>query len=123
MRLAADSLPGTALDPASLAHANLARLADSGELGLVKTLANWPRVVEGAAEAHEPHRLAFYLQELAAEFHQLWNKGKDDSALRFIVSGDAELTLARLALVQAVANVVASGLAVFGVEPVEEMRG
>ncbi|MBI1778895.1 MAG: arginine--tRNA ligase [Proteobacteria bacterium] len=123
MRLAAESLPNRDLGPQALAQANLARLTDSGELGLVKMLANWPRIVEGAAEAHEPHRLAFYLQDLAAEFHQLWNKGKDDAALRFIVAGDTDLTLARLALVQAVAYVVASGLAVFGVEPVEEMRG
>src|SRR5258708_38243506 len=114
MRLAGESLPNAGLDPGSLAQANLARLTDSGELGLVKALANWPRIVEGAAEAHEPHRLAFYLQDLAAEFHQLWHKGKDDSALRFIVAGDTELTLARLALVQAVAHVLASGLAAVG---------
>lgn len=97
-------------------------MTDSAEIGLIRTLANWPRVVEGAAEAHEPHRLAFYLYDLAAEFHQLWNKGKDDATLRFIIAGEDETTRARLALVQAVATVIASGLAVFGVEPVEEMR-
>jgi arginyl-tRNA synthetase len=86
-------------------------------------LAQWPRIVEGAAETHEPHRIAFYLQDVAAAFHGLWNKGKDEARLRFIQSGAPELTFARLALVQAVAFVVASGLAVFGVTPVEEMRG
>jgi arginyl-tRNA synthetase len=122
-RLASESLPGQDLSPNALAKENLARLTDSAELALVKSLSNWPRVVEGAAEAHEPHRLAFYLYDLAAEFHQLWNKGKDDAALRFVVAADHELTRARLALVQAVATVIASGLHVFGVQPVEEMRG
>ena len=75
-----------------------------------------------AAQAHEPHRVAFYLNDVAAEFHGLWNKGKDDKSLRFIIADDVELTLARLALVRAVANVIASGLDVFGVTPVEEMR-
>ena len=80
-----------------------------------------PRIVESAAEAHEPHRIAFYLQEVAAQFHLLWTKGKDEATLRFIIAGDPELTRARLVLVRAVAVVIASGLAVFGVEPVEEM--
>jgi arginyl-tRNA synthetase len=122
MRLAAESIPANLLTPTALSAANLARLTDPGEIGLIRTLANWPRVVEGAAEAHEPHRLAFYLYDLAAEFHQLWNKGKDDATLRFIVAGEEETTRARLALVQGVATVIASGLKVFGVEPVEEMR-
>ena len=85
-------------------------------------LAGWPRLVESAAEAHEPHRVAFYLNDVAAAFHGLWNKGKDDAALRFILADDPALTTARLALVQAVAFVIASGLRIFGVEPVEEMR-
>ena len=122
MRLAGESIPKNLLTPDALAQGNLDRLTDSAEIGLIRTLANWPRVVEGAAEAHEPHRLAFYLYDLAAEFHQLWNKGKDDATLRFIIAGEDETTRARLALVQAVATVIASGLAVFGVEPVEEMR-
>ena len=99
-----------------------ARLTDPAELALIRQLASWPRLVESAAEAHEPHRIAFYLQDLAAAFHGLWNKGKDDASLRFILADAPELTLARLALVQAVAFVIASGLEVFGVEPVEEMR-
>ena len=122
LRLAGESIPRNLLEPVALAHGNLGRLTDPSEIGLIRTLANWPRIVEGAAEAHEPHRLAFYLYDLAAEFHQLWNKGKDDATLRFIIAGEDETTRARLALVQGVATVIASGLAVFGVEPVEEMR-
>ena len=122
MRLAGESIPKNLLTPQALTQGNLGRLTDPSEIGLLRTLANWPRIVEGAAEAHEPHRLAFYLYDLAAEFHQLWNKGKDDATLRFIIAGEDEITRARLALVQAVATVIASGLAVFGVEPVEEMR-
>ena len=104
-----------------LSGARIERLADPAELSLIRQLALWPRLVESAAEAHEPHRIAFYLQETAAQFHMLWNKGKDEATLRFILAADPELTRARLALVRAVAIVVASGLAVFGVEPAREM--
>jgi len=97
-------------------------LASADELGLIRHLAGWPRLVENAAESHEPHRIAFYLQDLAALFHMLWNKGKDDGSLRFVIAEKPELTRARLALVQGVKHVIASGLRVFGVEPVEEMR-
>ena len=89
---------------------------------MIKQLAAWPRLVEAAAEAHEPHRIAFYLYDLAAAFHGLWTKGKDEAHLRFLLPQEPELTKARVALVQAVAFVVASGLETFGVEPVEEMR-
>ena len=106
----------------SLTDSLLERLTAVEELGLVKHLAGWPRLVESAAETHEPHRIAFYLQDLSALFHMLWNKGKDDATLRFIVSGDKSLTQARLALVQGIKHVIASGLSVFGVEPIEEMR-
>jgi arginyl-tRNA synthetase len=122
MRNAAAEMPDLDLSAAALAAAPLDRLADPAELGLVKQLAAWPRVVESAAEAHEPHRVAFYLLDLAAGFHGLWNKGKEDASLRFLLAEDRALTTARLALVQAVAIVIASGLAIFGVEPVEEMR-
>jgi arginyl-tRNA synthetase len=122
LRHAAEQFSAAQLRPESLAAAPLARLTDPAELALIRHLASWPRLVESAAETHEPHRIAFYLQELAAAFHGLWNKGKDDSGLRFIMSDAPELTMARLTLVQAVAFVVASGLKVFGVEPVEEMR-
>jgi len=77
--------------------------------------------VEAAAQAHEPHRVAFYLYDLAAAFHGLWNRGNDDPSLRFIVD-DAELSRARLALIGVVAQVIRNGLAIMGVEPVEEMH-
>ncbi len=121
MRHAAAQLPPERLGDAALAAAPLDRLADPLELALIRLLASWPRTVEGAAEAHEPHRIAFFLQEVAAQFHLLWTKGKDEATLRFLVAADPDLTCARLALVRAVALVIASGLAVFGVEPVEEM--
>ncbi|MFN3075882.1 MAG: arginine--tRNA ligase [Alphaproteobacteria bacterium] len=122
LRHAEEMFPGTDLSPGALARASLSRLTDPMELDLIRMLAAWPRVVEGAAEAHEPHRLAYYLYDLAAAFHGLWNKGNEDAALRFLVPSDPEASMARLALVQGVKSVVASGLAVFGVEPRKEMR-
>jgi arginyl-tRNA synthetase len=100
----------------------LHRLTDSGELALIKLMAGWPRVVESAAEAHEPHRIAFYLYDVAAAFHALWNRGKEEAGLRFLVTEDRALTAARLAMVRAMALTIASGLGIFGVEPAEEMR-
>jgi arginyl-tRNA synthetase len=122
LRNARAEFPDMDLAPAALAAGPLARLTDGDELGLIRQLANWPRVVEAAAEAHEPHRLAFYLYDLAAGFHGLWTRGRDEGGIRFLIREDRELTAARLALVSAVATVIASGLAVFGVEPVKEMR-
>jgi len=110
---------GIAID--GLATAPLDRLADGGELALIRLIAQWPRQVEAAAAAHEPHRIAFYLYDLAAAFHAHWNRGKEDN-VRFVIEGDSELTRARLALVQAVGFVIGSGLKVFGVTPVDEMR-
>ncbi len=121
MRHAAAQLPPARLGDAALAAAPLDRLTDPLELALIRLLASWPRIVESAAEAHEPHRIAFFLQDVAAQFHLLWTKGKDEATLRFLIAADPDLTCARLALVRAVALVIASGLAVFGVEPVEEM--
>jgi arginyl-tRNA synthetase len=121
MRHATEEFAGQDLSDGALAGADLALLSDPLELALIRQLASWPRLVEGAAEAHEPHRIAFYLQEVAAQFHLLWTKGRDEAQLRFIVSGEPGLTRARLALVRGVAIVVASGLAVFGVAPAEEM--
>ena len=97
------------------------KLTDEAEVGLIKELASWPRVVEGAAQAHEPHRIAFFLTDLAGAFHSLWNKGKDHNELRFIIETDEEITLVRLALIQAVIIVLASGLELMGVEPIQEM--
>ena len=110
------------LTPEALLKADLNRLTDEAELELIKLMAAWPRMIEQAALAHEPHRIAFYLSELASGFHLLWNKGKDESQLRFLNEADLELSRARLALIQGVAFVIASGLNVFGVTPVEEMR-
>jgi arginyl-tRNA synthetase len=121
MRHAAEQFPNDDLSDSALSEATLDRLSDPSEVALIRQLAEWPRVVEAAAEAHEPHRIAFYLQEVAAQFHVLWNKGKDEATLRFILASDRELTRARLALVRGVAAVIASGLAVFGVEPAQEM--
>jgi arginyl-tRNA synthetase len=121
MRHAAEQFPEDDLTDAALGEAPLERLSDPSEIALIRQLAGWPRLVEAAAEAHEPHRIAFYVQEVAAQFHMLWNKGKDEATLRFILASDAELTRARLALVRGVALVIASGLTVFGVEPAQEM--
>ena len=121
-RQAREALPDLDISDAAVRAAPLDRLTAPGEIALIRKLAFWPRLLESAAEAHEPHRLAFYMHELAADFHALWTKGNDESSLRFIVPGDAPLTLARLALVRGMALVIASGLQVFGVEPVEEMR-
>jgi len=110
------------IDTGGLADAALDKLTDTGELALVRLIAQWPRQVEAAATAHEPHRIAFYLYDIAAAFHAHWNRGRDEPSLRFVVEGDAETTRARLALVQAVGIVIGSGLKVFGVTPVEEMR-
>jgi arginyl-tRNA synthetase len=121
MRHAAEEFPEDDLSDAALSRAPLERLCDPAEIALIRQLAGWPRLVESAAESHEPHRLAFYLQEAAALFHALWNKGKDEATLRFILADEPALTLARLALVRAVALVIASGLAVIGVEPAQEM--
>jgi len=122
MRMAADELGAEVVSQDAIHGANLGRLTDEAELQLIQQLTQWPRIVESAATAHEPHRIAFYLGDVAAQFHGLWNKGKDDKSLRFIISDDVELTLARLAMIRAVANVIASGLKVFGVTPVKEMR-
>jgi arginyl-tRNA synthetase len=105
-----------------LATTPLDRLVDPGELALVRLIAQWPRQVEAAAQAHEPHRIAFYLYDLAAAFHAHWNRGREEPGLRFIVEGEDELSRARLALVQGIGFVIGSGLKVFGVTPVEEMR-
>lgn len=122
MRMAAAAIPGIDLSAEALRNADLSRLTDDSELALIRTMGNWPRMVEAAAEAHEPHRLAFYMYDLASEFHALWTKGKEDVSLRFIIEDDTALTTARLAMVRGVQAVVASGLGIFGVQPVEELR-
>lgn len=123
LRNAKEMFPDVDLSAAALSKANLSRISSADELQLVRFMAGWPRAVEAAAEAHEPHRVAFYLHDLASEFHGFWNKGRDDGTLRFLHENDKELSMARLALVSAVKTVIASGLAVMGVAPVEEMHG
>jgi arginyl-tRNA synthetase len=107
---------------AFLSHAAVGRLTDPAELDLLRRLALYPRMIEAAALAHEPHRIAFYLYDLASEFHALWTRGRDLPYLRFIINNDAEITKARLALVQGVVSVLASGLAILGVHAPDEMR-
>jgi arginyl-tRNA synthetase len=109
-------------DPTDLPSAPLDSLADPAELALIRRLAAWPRTVESAALAREPHRIAFFLHDLAGDFHVLWNRGREDTTLRFIRGDEPEATRARLALVAATATVIRSGLRVMGVTPVEEMR-
>jgi arginyl-tRNA synthetase len=125
-RNAAEAVPQLPNDAAALsrflADAPLDRLDDPGEGSLMRRLALYPRLVEGAAAAHEPHRIAFYLYELASEFHAQWNRGNDAPYLRFIIQNDPLITMARLALVQGVVTVLASGLGLLGVGAPKEMR-
>jgi arginyl-tRNA synthetase len=122
LRAAAARLGDAALRPEALAEAPLGSIDADAELALLRRLAGWTRMVEGAALAREPHRIAFYLYELAGDFHMLWNRGRDEATLRFLQDDRPEATRARLALVSATAVVLRSGLAILGVEPVEEMR-
>ncbi len=110
------------IEPGAVQGGVLERLVDEGELALIRLVAQWPRQVEAAALAHEPHRIAFFLYDLAAAFHAHWTRGSKEPGLKFVIEGDADLTRARLALVQAVGFVIESGLKVFGVTPVDEMR-
>ena len=112
---------GLDVSDASLSAAHLAHLGHEAELGVIRKLGEWPRLVEIAAKGHEPHRVAFYLYELASDFHGLWNKGNDDDSLRFL-QGDTAKSLAKIALARAVGVVICAGLGILGVTPVEEMR-
>jgi arginyl-tRNA synthetase len=97
-------------------------LLDDEELALVRIAAQFPRVVEAAAQAHEPHRIAFYLGDLAAAFHALWNRGNDDPSRRFLIEDNKELTVARLELAAAIGQILRNGLAIMGVTAAEEMQ-
>lgn len=121
-RQAKEAMPDLDLTADSLAGADFNTLTDQGELSLIKKLTTWPRVIESAAETHEPHRIAYYLYDIAADFHAHWNRGREEPELRFVRNDDRTVTTARLALVKATATVIASGLILFGVEPAEEMR-
>jgi arginyl-tRNA synthetase len=122
LRAAAEMMGADATTDAALAEVAIDGLEAEPELALVRRLAAWPRAVIAAAQAREPHRIAFFLYDLAGDFHMLWNRGKDDSSLRFLQADRPADTLARLALVAATAAVIRAGLAVMGVDPVEEMR-
>ncbi len=110
------------IDTRNLADTESGRLVDACEVGLIRTLAGWPGIIAGAAEAHEPHRIATWLNGLSADFHSMWNMGRDNPDLRFIVEHDVDLTRARLALIDGVRQVIAAGLRLFGVETREVMR-
>lgn len=122
LRAAAEALGTNVVTEDALAQIELSPLAAVEELALIRRLAGWPRIVEAAAQAREPHRIAFALYDLAGDFHALWNRGRDEASLRFLQEGDPVGTKARLALVAATAIVIRSGLRVMGVRPVEEMR-
>ena len=119
---AREAFPDMDLGEASLAGANMSLLTDESELALIKKLAQFPRAVEGAAQAHEPHRIAFYAHEVAAVFHSLWTRGKESPHLRFMVLASSDITRARLALITGTAQVLRSALNLLGVEAISEMR-
>ena len=120
LRKAAEA--GVDVSDATLGAANLEELTHEAELKLAKTIAEWPRLVEIAAKGHEPHRIAFYLYDLASDFHALWNRGNYDTSLRFLQESDPATTQAKIALIRAAAVVISHGLGILGVTPVEEMR-
>lgn len=121
-RQAEAELPELDLSPEALRKAPLDRLQDPGETALIRRLLEYPRAIEAAAAAHEPHRVAFYIHDVASDLHAHWNRGKELPQLRFINATDSESTLARLALVHATKLVLSSGLAILGVSAPQEMR-
>ncbi|MEX0277336.1 MAG: arginine--tRNA ligase [Ruegeria sp.] len=120
LRRAAEA--GIAADDATLVGADLGKIDHASELTVPKKLAEWPRLVEIAARTNEPHRVAFYLYELAGDFHALWNKGNDETRLRFIQDGDVATSQSKIALARAVSVVISAGLGILGVTPAQEMR-
>ena len=112
----------TDVSDATLAGVDISGLTHDAELAVIKKLAEWPRLVEIAAKGHEPHRVAFYLYDLASDFHGLYHQGNADQALRFVQEGDSDTTQAKIALIRAVAIVILHGLGILGVTPAEEMR-
>jgi arginyl-tRNA synthetase len=122
LRNVVESFPDLDIEEGALASADLDRLTDEAEVALIRRIANFPRLVEGASIAHEPHRIGFYLYDLAGDFHGLWNRGKDLPQLRFIYESDRELTRARIALVAATKRVLALGLGILGVHAMHELH-
>ena len=121
-RRAGEEMPDLDASDAALREADLALLSDGGELAVIRKLAEWPRVVEAAARAHEPHRVAFFLYDLATVFNGHWSAGNQRSEIRFVKVDDPKMTLARLALTRAVANVLKAGLGIVGASAPDEMR-
>jgi arginyl-tRNA synthetase len=113
---------GLDVSDAALAKADLAQLSHPAEIDMAQQIAEWPREVEIAAKGNEPHRIAFFLYELASEFHGLWNRGNDDPNLRFLQEGKDATSCAKIALARATGVVISAGLAILGVKPAEEMR-
>ncbi|MDO6523333.1 arginine--tRNA ligase [Shimia thalassica] len=113
---------GIVADDTTLAAADLSKLSHDAEISVAKKIAEWPRLVEIAGRTNEPHRVAFYLYELASELHAFWNKGNEDPSLRFIREGDVATSQAKIALARAVAVVISAGLGILGVTPAQEMR-
>lgn len=113
---------GIATDDATILAADLGLLDHEAELNVARKIAEWPRLVETAGRSNEPHRVAFYLYELASEFHSLWNRGNEEPSLRFLQEGDAATSQAKIALARSVAVVISAGLGILGVIPAEEMR-
>jgi arginyl-tRNA synthetase len=122
LRNVRETFPDLDLAEGALASSDLDLLTDEGEVALIRRIAQFPRVVEAASTAHEPHRIGFYLYDLAGDFHTLWNRGKDLPQLRFIYESDRELTRARVALVASVKRVLASGLGILGVRAMHELH-
>jgi arginyl-tRNA synthetase len=122
MRNVAQLIPDLDTNLETFLKIDLSKIVAPEEIQLIRALANWPRVIEAAATAQEPHRIAFFLMDLAAHFHSFWNKGNDNASLRFILPNDPELTKVKLVLVKAVQTVLAGGLAVMGCQALEEMR-
>jgi arginyl-tRNA synthetase len=122
LRQALTVFSGSDFSTESLAGADLSLLEDEGEVGLIKLIAQFPRAIDAAAAAHEPHRIAFYLHDLASLFHSHWTRGKDQPQLRFVNEDRSNLTFARLALVTALTSVLGLGLKILGVSAPEEMR-
>jgi arginyl-tRNA synthetase len=120
LRRAAEA--GIVVDDAVLQTADLSKLSHDAEIGVARKIAEWPRLVEIAARTNEPHRVAFYLYELASDLHGLWNKGNDETSLRFIQEDDPATSQSKIALARAVSVVISAGLAILGVKPVDEMR-
>ena len=119
LRRAADT--GVAADDATLAAADLSKLAHPAEVALMRKIADWPRQVEIAARGQEPHRVSFYLYDLASDLHALWHRGNEEAEVRFL-QDDAATTQAKIALARVTGVVISNGLGILGVTPAEEMR-